>query len=431
MAALVLSGSGCGGPGTGPRAPDRPDRVTEGRDARAAAPETIPPGIPIDADDAVWGAEDAPVTLVAFVDFQCPHCARANATVARVERDYGPDTLRVVYKHCPVATHPDAAPAALAAQAVRDLAGSDTFFAFARMLFENQRSLGEDDLVRMADAVGVERGMFLGAARSERTATEVRRDLALAARLGVNATPAFRVNGIEVAGAASVEDFHSVIDAELLKARALVKAGTAPADVYRLRVAANLPAAGKPQPAAAPPAVIYSVPVGNSPVLGPADAPVTIVEFSDFQCPFCKSGDAVARQLLDRHPGKIRLVFKHEPLPFHERAIPAAMLAVEARKEHGDKGFWAAHDLLFDSQPKLADADLERIARQLGLDPVRVRTAIEQRTHRGVIAEDMRLADKLGVEATPTFFVNGRKIEGAAPIEEFEALIAPALSGKR
>ncbi len=433
MAALaVLIVTGCGGPSPAPRTPESTRGVDLAKPGAGQAPATADRAgspIPVEATDAVWGAHDAPVTLVAFLDFQCPYCARAEATISELERDYGPDKLRVVFKHCPLPFHRDALPAAMAAQAINDLAGSDTFFAFARTLFENQRSLGESDLVRMAAAVGVERGMFLRAARSSRVAKEVARDLSLAAHLGVDATPAFRVNGVELVGARPAEDFRQVIDSELAQAQALIASGVLARDVYAKRVAANLAAApprtGQADAGARADTTVYKVPVGGSPVLGAASAPITIVEFADFQCPYCRHADKTVHELLKRYPGKIRLVFKHAPLPFHERAMPAAMVALEARKEHGDRGFWAVHDLLFASG--LGDADLERIAHQAGLDVGRVKAAMAKQAYASTIEDDLDLADDLGVQGTPTFFVNGRKLEGAQPLEAFAKLVEQEL----
>lgn len=431
MAALaLLIGTGCAGPSPAPRTPESTRGVDLAKAGAKSAPANVQDAataIPVEADDPVWGAPDAPVTLVAFLDFQCPYCAHAEATIAALERAYGPDKLRVVFKHCPLPMHPDAVPAALSAQAVHDLAGSDTFFAFARALFDSQRSLGESNLVRMAEAVGVERGMFLRAARSGRVAREVARDLSLASRLGVDGTPAFRINGVALVGAQPAEEFRRIIDGELSEARALTARGVRAQDVYAKRVAANLadapPASAQPDAAPGPDTTVYKVPVGSSPALGPASAPITIVEFADFQCPYCQRADKTVRELLKRYPDKIRLVFKHTPLPFHTRALPAAMLAMEARKERGDRGFWDVHDRLFDSQPNLADADLEDIAKKAHLDVARVKTAIAKQAYASSIEDDLDLADDVGVDATPTFFINGRKLEGARGIDDFVRLV--------
>src|SRR5208282_406604 len=106
---------------------------------------------------------------------------------------------------------------------------------------------------------------------------------------------------------------------------------------------------------------VFKVPVGSSPAIGSSNALVTIVEFSDFQCPYCGRVEPTLKQIREKYADKVRLVWKNEPLPFHPRAEPAAEVAMEARAEKGDSGFWDLHDKLFASQPKLEDADLEKV----------------------------------------------------------------------
>ena len=174
---------------------------------------------------------------------------------------------------------------------------------------------------------------------------------------------------------------------------------------------------------------IYKVPVGASPVSGPAAAPITIVVFSDFQCPFCKDQAKTLSDVQKEFGGKIRLVFKHQPLPprFHPRAEPAAQLAIEARVQKGDAAFWRAHDALFSSAPRLDDSDLAAVARSLGIDPAAASQAISSHKHHASLEEDQLLGERVGVRATPTVFVNGFKFEGAQPIEFFRAIIPAVL----
>jgi protein-disulfide isomerase len=120
---------------------------------------------------------------------------------------------------------------------------------------------------------------------------------------------------------------------------------------------------------------------------------------------------------------KVRFVWKDDPLPFHPRAEPAALLARAARAQKGDAGFWAMHDALFDSQPKLEDSDLEALARKVGLDAQKAMAAVNAKTFKKTIDEDMSLSDDIQASGTPHFFVNGRRLVGAQPLEKFKALI--------
>ncbi len=171
---------------------------------------------------------------------------------------------------------------------------------------------------------------------------------------------------------------------------------------------------------------VYAMPLGDSPVEGPKDAWVTIVEVSDFQCPFCGRAQPTLHQLRERYEKSVRFAFKHNPLPFHVHAMPAA-LASECARAQGQ--FWPYASALFENQNALADSDLQEYARKTpGLDPAAFSQCFEKKNHAGRIRADMDLAKKLGVNGTPTFFVNGRLVVGAQPIENFAAIIDEELA---
>jgi protein-disulfide isomerase len=168
------------------------------------------------------------------------------------------------------------------------------------------------------------------------------------------------------------------------------------------------------------PAKVYSFPIDNSPVKGPADAWVTIVESSDFQCPFCKRVTDTLKEIEQKYGNEVRLVYKFNPLPFHSRAMPAAMAAACAN-EQGK--FWKMHDLLFANQTKLDDASLESYAKQAGVDLKRWKTCYTTNKMKGEIDADMAKAAQLGARGTPAFFINGRFLSGAQPFASFQTLI--------
>jgi len=176
------------------------------------------------------------------------------------------------------------------------------------------------------------------------------------------------------------------------------------------------------------PKAIYRVPVDDSPVRGPADALVTIVESSDFECPFCKRVGPATKQVEENYRGKVRFVFKHNPLPFHPKALPSAIAAEEGRAQGGSAKFWEMHDRLFDSAPALDRPALEAAAQAAGLDMNAFRKALDEKRHESRIRRDQALVNGLGANGTPTFFVNGRKIPGAVPYESFKAVIEEELA---
>jgi protein-disulfide isomerase len=387
--------------------------------------------VPIFADDATWGSRLAPVTIVAFEDFQCPFCARGAATLAKVQAEYGTEKLRVVFKNLPLPFHPNARPAAEAAEGVRATGGNDAFWHFYTSLFAAQKDLGPDAYVTWAKAAGVEPGVI--AKGNPAWGGKVSRDLEQARKLGVDGTPAFLVNGATISGAQPLEVFEQAVNDELAKAQALATAGTPADKVYATRAEANQ----KAEAAAAlqrqaeedkPDTNVYKVPVGKAPVLGDKDAVVTIVEFSDFQCPYCKAVEETLKAVRAKYGKDVRLVWRNNPLPFHPRAEPAAELAMEARAEKGDAGFWAAHDAIFASQTKLADEDLEAIAKDLKLDVAKVKTAIAKHKYEDAIDDDSEVGDDFRAEGTPHFFIDGRRLAGAQPLEAFTAIVDDELA---
>jgi protein-disulfide isomerase len=201
-----------------------------------------------------------------------------------------------------------------------------------------------------------------------------------------------------------------------------------PAPASAAAAPAGAPAA---MPVAAPrvedPKAVYRVPLEDSPARGPRDALVTIVESVDFECPFCKRVAPTLKQLAEAYRGKVRFVFKSNPLSMHRNALPAAALAEEARAQGGDAKFWALHDALLEA-PTLDRPALERAAAHAGLAKGGVRAALDGGKYLDRIRRDQNLLNALAASGTPAFFVNGRKLVGAQPLEAFKALVDEELA---
>jgi protein-disulfide isomerase len=174
-------------------------------------------------------------------------------------------------------------------------------------------------------------------------------------------------------------------------------------------------AAGRPDPAER-----YKVPVGDSASRGKDDAKVTLVMITDFQCPFCKRVQPTIRALERRYGDELRIVVKHNPLPMHTRALAAAQAAEAARKQ--DK-FWELHDLLYDNNRALSDADLRTWAKKAGCDVSRFESDLRDSAATRRIDDDIALARRVGARGTPSFFINGRYLAGALPQSKFETVI--------
>jgi protein-disulfide isomerase len=196
---------------------------------------------------------------------------------------------------------------------------------------------------------------------------------------------------------------------------------------------AGLKVAGAAQPSERPtrrrpdPAQEYKVPVGSAPVRGEESAMITIVEWSDFQCPFCNRAAPTLAKIEEEYGSKVRLAFKHLPLSIHSKA-PGAHAAAEAAHQQGK--FWEMHDKIFENQRDLAPETFERYADELGLDVDQFKKDVKSAEVKKRIDEDMSEAQKLGVTGTPAFFINGRFLSGAQPFENFKRLIDAELEKK-
>jgi protein-disulfide isomerase len=175
-----------------------------------------------------------------------------------------------------------------------------------------------------------------------------------------------------------------------------------------------------------PPVSRVEVPLNGAPVRGAQKAVVTIVKFEDFQCPFCKTAQPTFRELLKKYDGKVRVVHKDLPL---EEIHPLARQAAEAGRCAGEQGkFWEYHDKLYVDSPKLSMEDLKSAAKDVGLNPQSFEQCLTSGKYRPAVQKDINDAVQLGLTGTPAFFINGREISGAQPLEAFSAIIDEELA---
>lgn len=156
------------------------------------------------------------------------------------------------------------------------------------------------------------------------------------------------------------------------------------------------------------------------PSRGPADAKVTIVEYSDFECPFCSRARKTVDAVMEANAGKVRLVFRHYPLPMHKNAPKAAEAAACADAQGK---FYAMHDQLFDHATALDVENLKGYAKAVGLDEAKFNACLDTGEMAKVVKKDMESGEAVGVSSTPTFFINGREIAGALPQADFQKMI--------
>lgn len=172
----------------------------------------------------------------------------------------------------------------------------------------------------------------------------------------------------------------------------------------------------------------YDIPTENFYTIGPADAPITIVEFSDYQCPFCRRWHAqVYEPLLASYPGKIRLVYRNLPLT---SLHPDALAAAEAAMCAGEQDvYWKYHDKLFSGE-SLGNNVYLQYAQELGLNMTAFQNCLSNHKYQKAIQTDSDFAINLGIQSTPTFFINGLAIVGAQPLEVFKQVIDKELAGE-
>jgi len=388
--------------------------------AAAAGPVSLVK-VDVPATAPVMGPADAKITLVEWSDFECPFCSRAKGTVDQLKKEYG-DDLRVVFRHQPLPFHKNAQLAAEASMAAHD---QGKFWEYHDLLFANAKALTRPDLERYAEQLGLDMAKFRDALDTRKFEKVVKDDSAEGTKVGARGTPTFFINGRQLVGAQPIEKFKAEIDAELKIVNGLLEKGTPKAQIYATRQAEAKAGAPAPARQAAADDLVYEVPVGDAPVKGPASAPVTIVAFSDFQCPFCGRVVPTLHQLEKEYGDKVRIAFKHQPLPFHQDARLAAAASMAAN-EQGK--FWEFHDKLFENQRALKRPDLENYAKELGLDVNKFKAVLDSNKYESLIAGDQALASKVGANGTPTFFINGRKIVGAQPYDAFKTAVDRALS---
>ncbi len=371
-------------------------------------------------DAPVRGPATAPVTIVAFSDFECQFCERGHQTIQQVEREYG-EKVRIAYKAYPLDFHSHAMIAALAARSAQE---QGKFWQFHDLLF-SQRGLDMPRLDAYAREAGLDMDRMHADIEALKWGSSVQRDMRQARKLGVTGTPAYFVNGRFLSGAKPIEVMRALIDKEIELASEWQASGVAADKVYEHAIAKGFREVQYARPRKGlKPDVIYPVPVTGSPQRGLATAPVTVVEFADFECQFCARGNETLEKLRKRYGDKLRVVYKHFPLSFHGNAFMAARAAQAAEAEGK---FWDFHDRLYATRASFDEATLIAIAREVGLNAKKFKQRLHSDEFDAKINADQELGATLGIRGTPAYFVNGRALDGAVPELEFRLTIQEEL----
>ena len=373
----------------------------------------------------VLGNPDALVTIIEFSDFQCPYCKRGADTIKQLVKKY-PKDVRVVFKHYPLPFHKEAPAASRAALAAGE---QGKFWEMHDLLFQNfgQFKANKDDMKGYTAGFAKQLGLDVDKFKKDFDNPEYQKaidaDMKLGSTVGVRGTPHFFVNGERISGAQKLPTFEASVKARLAEAQEMIKKGTPASKVYAAAVKKNYKAAADKKPPA-PPSKVSFIPVNDVDMMkgNTTDPLVTIVEFSEYQCPYCTKGAAVVEEIMKNHSKDVRFVFKNLPLNFHPQAKPAAIAALAAGKQGK---YWEMHDALFARQKELKTNPqlFSQLAQQLGLNMAKCEKDQKDPKLAAQVDADAALASKVGARGTPNFFVNGVQIVGARPYDSFKAEI--------
>lgn len=352
-----------------------------------------------------FGPVDAPVTMVLFSDFECPYSAEMFFTLKKLQKELG-SQMHVIVKQSPILeTHPNAV---LAHKAALAAGKQGKYQQMAELLFANQERQERGTVMNYARLLKMDVVLFQHDLDSAAVAAALRKDMQESKGFAINQTPSMFINGRLYSGTLSEKTLGDII-----KQASKTSVATTLAQQTVIPEGENVE-----------PALLVRMMTQPSAARGTSASPVTIVEFTDFQCPFCRAAVAPMEELMAKRGTNVRWIFRSFPLSFH----PDSELANEAALAAGAQGkFWEMHDLLFGNQQALKMADLRRYAQGLNLNMTAFDDALAKHRYAAQIAQDRVLGTEAGVDGTPTFFVNGQRMTGARSLVELNQIVDAAI----
>ncbi|HLL20630.1 MAG TPA: thioredoxin domain-containing protein [Kofleriaceae bacterium] len=367
------------------------------------------------------GPASAPITIVVWSDHACGYCVRSQVTLDLLVRLY-PGQIRFVHRTLPLDEDNT-----LAAEAALAAAAQHRFRPMNERLYAVHGKVDRPAVELMARELGLDMLRFRAALDTGLYRAQIAADVKDATALGVTGTPVFFVNGRAISGNQPLRAFAETVDQELARA-AQMKRATYDALVASGKLAADIPDVERSSPELDP-ATTYKMGLGlPGHQQGPDSALVTIVVWGDFQCRFCQKMAPVLAQVRARYGDDVRVVYRHLPMSFHKKAALAAEAAVAAA-EQGK--FWAFHDAVWAGFGNVDRADLEQFAMMAGLDLPKFRAALDERRYHDVVIAEGAAALALGIDGTPTTFVNGKPIVGARDLAGVSRIVAEQLDQAR
>jgi len=329
-----------------------------------------------------------------------------------VRRIYG-DKVRLVWKNKPLPFHDNAEPAAEAALAAAE---QGRFWPYHDLLFKNQETLDPASLEHFAQRAGLDLDRFRAAIRSHKFSARIEADAVAGAKLGVQGTPCSFINGKYFSGARPLAEYRAMIDAELKVAK--------PYDELMQTALAELPTmpnANAAAPAAEPRREPGGGDVGPTYTRGSDKAPITLVEYADYFCEYCRSAEPPLLRILDEYAGKVRVVWKDFPLSLEDDGTVAARAALAA----GEQGkFWEMHAKLM-SEPTRERRSIEAYAHELRLDLARFRADFDSKKYDSIFSSNIAVANSIARPpvGVPTVFVAGKQLEAGVTFEALKKAV--------
>ena len=403
----------------------RQHTIEQGADEQTPASDLV--RLPVEGAP-VRGERDAPITVHLFSDLSCVDCRSVyERLVAEVE--HRPGQVRLVFRHVPKDDVTESAARAAIAASEQGL-----FWEFVDGLYDTSDEMADpSEWPDIAASAGLDVDRWQEDRRMATVNAVLEHDAIHAEGIGVVDSPTFFVNGVRMVGGVAIHELDEVIDAELEHVDAMEEAGLAGADISWRRILHNYQPVDWQQVEQARTEMeselsVAHVPVGSSPQQGASEEQslVTVVLFADFQCVYCAEAARVWRDLVFRYEDAgLRLVYKHFPLSINEGSETVAAASVLANQMGR---FWDFHDAVYFGDIRTEPEGLQAKLEHLGWSNDSFLDAIESEDTRHTLATDRQLGTSVGVEGTPTFYINGIQLMGVLSAEQLAPLIEDQIS---
>jgi protein-disulfide isomerase len=371
------------------------------------------------------GPRDALVVLEFFCNLTISQCAETHDLLVILAERH-PERLRIVYRQSPFQFRDNQ----LIAEAALEAWRQGRFLEFIDLAYQGRGRLSLRDVDMVAHKAGVELGALHAALADRRHHPLVERDLLLRDQLGATTLPVLAWNGTLHTPPRRIEDFEAAYDAAYALAQRRLADGVPAVRLHAVlaREAARARLVSHPPDSRA--AVDLSAPragvrTDGAPARGPETAEVIVVVFGDFECPLCRRQLDPLRRIEEQYPGHVRLVWKHLPLATHPNARAAAEAAVCA---HRQGKFWPFHEALYRNFGRLGRADLVRAAAAVGLNLAAFTADLDAGRCAAAVDADLAEAKALGLDNTPSLFVNGLRLPGLRSLADLHTVVEEELS---